>query len=253
MQAYKDSFARIYNLRWGEWAKSIAPYLEKFLASFSNVSEQPTLLDLCCGTGQLALHFLQRGFRVIGVDLSAAMLQYARENCKEYLEAGLAQFIHADATDFTLEEPVQFAVSTYDALNHLADLEALKKCLKCVHRALMDEGVFIFDLNTRLGLRRWATLRIEDEPNLTLMQSGLLDEAGRKAWVRIWGFLRADDGRYDRFEETVFNTAFHLTEVSNALKETGWHRWHFSRLGDLNTPLEDPEQEGRVFVVAYRD
>lgn len=253
MQAYQESFARMYNLRWGGWAKSIAPSLEKFFVSFSGMPEQPTLLDLCCGTGQLALHFLQRGFRVIGVDLSTAMLQYAQENCKEYLETGLAQFLHADATAFTLERPVQFAVSTYDALNHLADVEALKKCLQCVYQSLLPEGIFIFDLNTRLGLHRWATLRIEEDPNFTLMQSGLWDEAGGKAWARIWGFLRAADGRYDRFEETVFNTAFPLTEVSNALKETGWHRWHFSRLDDLNTPLDNPEQEGRVFVVAFKD
>lgn len=41
------------------------------------------LLDLGCGTGRLAVHFAERGFSVVGVDLSERMLAVAREKCEE--------------------------------------------------------------------------------------------------------------------------------------------------------------------------
>ena len=37
------------------------------------------VLDLCCGTGLLAGELIARGYRVVGVDASEAMLALARE------------------------------------------------------------------------------------------------------------------------------------------------------------------------------
>ena len=38
-----------------------------------------SVLDLCCGTGLLAGELIERGYRVVGVDASEAMLALARE------------------------------------------------------------------------------------------------------------------------------------------------------------------------------
>jgi 2-polyprenyl-3-methyl-5-hydroxy-6-metoxy-1,4-benzoquinol methylase len=38
-----------------------------------------TLVDLGCGTGRLSLPFAQRGYSVLGIDLSAEMLKVAAE------------------------------------------------------------------------------------------------------------------------------------------------------------------------------
>ena len=37
------------------------------------------MLDLCCGTGLLAGELVARGYRVVGVDASEAMLALARD------------------------------------------------------------------------------------------------------------------------------------------------------------------------------
>ena len=42
-------------------------------------------------------------------------------------------------------------------------------------------------------------------------------------------------------------------QVAAALHATGWQEVYFARLQDLTTPLPDPEQEGRVFVVARKN
>ena len=58
MQAYGERFARIYNLRWGGFANEVAPRLRDFYAHTAAGQTGAAVLDLCCGTGQLARHFL---------------------------------------------------------------------------------------------------------------------------------------------------------------------------------------------------
>lgn len=251
MQAYGEAFARVYNLRWSGFARQVAPLILEFYAATPVGRTQRAVLDLCCGSGHLAVHFLERGYRVVGLDLSEPMLRHARENARAYVESGQAMFVQGDASDFTLAERFGLVVSTYDSLNHLPDEQALRRCFQCVY-AVCD-GYFIFDLNTRRGLRRWNNIQVDDsDEDLLIITQGLYDGHSDRAWTRITGFLRLPSGFYERFEEVVFNTVFDLERVRDALLAVGWKTAYFARAQDLATALENPENEGRVFVVASK-
>ena len=252
MQAYSSSFAHIYNQRWAFFARRIAPLIQAFYEGTPAGQEHKTLLDLCCGTGQLAVHFLQQGYRVTGIDLSEPMLGYARENAASYVESGAARFIQGDASHFDLDERFGLVVSTYDAMNHLADENAMRSCFQCVYPVLEPGGLFIFDLNTCAGLEQWNSIGVDDLPNLMLVHRGFYDPESKKAWVRISGFTRRQDGLYERFEQTAYNRAFDLRWVRRTLGEAGWQNVHMARIEDLGTPLADPEGESRVFFVAHK-
>ncbi len=252
MQAYGKAFARVYDRHWGGFARHAAPIIREFYEDVSGVQSHKTLLDLCCGTGQLAAHFLERGYRVTGLDLSEHMLSHARRNTLPYVESGQARFVQGDASNFSLDERFGLVVSTFDALNHLDGFDALQRCFACVLPLLVDGGYFVFDLNTRAGLRRWNGISVEDSEELMVVSRGLLDSEGGRAWTRISGFLQVDGGLYERFEDTAFNVAYDLTAVRAGLIETGWASAHFARLEALAAPLDEPEKEGRVFVVARK-
>jgi SAM-dependent methyltransferase len=265
MQAYNSAFARIYNARWTNHARYVAPLIRAFYESTAIGAENRRLLDLCCGTGQLALHFLEQGYTVTGLDLSEHMLRHARKNAAQYVESGQARFEQGDAAAFTLDERYGLVVSTFDALNHLPDEAALRACLQCVHRVLVPGGLFIFDLNTRAGLRaKWNGVRVQDTEELFLMDTGAYDEEGNKAWVKITGFVRVsqdtptvgdglgEGGLYQRFTQMAYNTIFDLAWVRNAIVEMGYSAVHLSQLDELGTPLEDPEAEMRSYIVATR-
>ena len=81
---------------------------------------------------------------------------------------------------------------------------------------------------------------------------GRLDEDKARATLNITGFLRTEAGLYERFDETVFNTIFDIQPVLWTLRNQGWSSAHAARFGDLATPLDEPEQEERVFIVAQR-
>lgn len=250
MQGYSEAFARIYNLRWAAFALNAAPRLRAFYETQEGAGR--SLLDVCCGAGQLALHFLENGYRVTGLDLSEPMLYHARAAAAEYIVAGQARFVQGDAASFHLDEKFGLALSTFDALNHLPGLDALRGCFRSVWNALEVGGLFIFDLNTTEGLRRWASISVEDTPDLMLVTRALFDEAAGRAYMRISGFAPAGDGRYERFEETAYETAFPLTQVRAALEEIGFSNIRFASLQNLTAPLEHPENETRVFILAEK-
>jgi SAM-dependent methyltransferase len=252
MQAYRPAFARVYNQKWIGFAQRIAPLIRAFYESTPAGQAHRSLLDVCCGTGQLAAHFLEHGYQVTGIDLSADMLRHARENNAPYVESGQARFLHADAAAFTLDEQFGLAVSTFDALNHLPDKEALCGCFASVYPLLLPGGFFIFDLNTRAGLARWNEINVRDMPDSLIINRGIYDEQGDRAWIKITGFVRTESGLYERFEETAYNTAFDLAWVRDTLLQTGWRSVYLCRGDNLHLPIADPEAEDRAFFVAHK-
>lgn len=75
-------------------------------------------LDLGCGTGTLAILTAEAGWKVIGLDLSEAMLAQAR---RKAAEAGRKiWFVRQDMRQLRVAEPVKLVTSFYDTLNHLS-------------------------------------------------------------------------------------------------------------------------------------
>lgn len=249
MQAYGRAFARVYNKSWATFANQVAPLIEQFYAGTEIGRQNRSVLDLCCGCGHLAAHFLQKGYTLTGIDLSEHMLQYARENTDNFVASGQARFIQADASDFTLDGSFGLVVSTFDSMNHLSDEQALTSCFRCVHSVC--DGYFVFDLNTRRGLRRWNSMKVDEfSEDFLIITRGIYDGEGDKAWTRITGFIREDSGLFERFDETVYNTVFKLRGVEEALREVGFKSIHFARFRELENPIPDPEELGHIFVVA---
>ncbi|MFX0114037.1 MAG: class I SAM-dependent DNA methyltransferase [Candidatus Hodarchaeota archaeon] len=249
---YGRSFAKVYNKWWIEFATIIAPRIFEYYELQPISEHNKSVLDLCCGTGQLALYFLKNGYKTLGIDLSEYMLAYARMNTAKYIEKGLADFKQGDVTAFSLDSQFGLVVSTFDSLNHLENFEALENCFHCVYKVLLKGGLFIFDLNTRTGLDRWNEIFIQDTEEAMIVTRGIYDGKGDKAWTKVSGFIQADNGTYERFDEIISNTTFELERVKKKLHEIGWARVQFTQVLDLDFRLEEPERERRVVIIAAK-
>jgi len=73
---------------WDNKAKSFnqfqsSLYYYKFLSKI-NINEIESVFDVGCGNGNLALKFLEKGKKVVGLDYSDGMLKIFKENTKNY-------------------------------------------------------------------------------------------------------------------------------------------------------------------------
>jgi demethylmenaquinone methyltransferase/2-methoxy-6-polyprenyl-1,4-benzoquinol methylase len=81
-------------------------------------------LDLCCGTGDLALALAARGVQTVGLDFSEPMLEVAREKSKFQIPNSKAEFIHGDAQRIPFPENAFDLLTIGYGLRNLADLDA---------------------------------------------------------------------------------------------------------------------------------
>jgi SAM-dependent methyltransferase len=63
------------------------------------------VLDVGCGPGRYAVSAAERGGEVVGIDLSPAMLQLARERARHRRVAGRCTFVEADFDAYTPDGP----------------------------------------------------------------------------------------------------------------------------------------------------
>lgn len=210
-----NCFASIYNHRWGAFAGKALPVLETLL--LAELRPGARILDLCCGTGQLAGLLGERGFMVVGVDGSEEMLRHAREN------APMADFVRADARDFALPIPCDAAISIYDSLNHLMSIEELTAAFGNVYAALQPGGVFVFDLNMEEAFRaNWADLRslgiVEDTQACIARSSYDADNGIGHYFLTIFRLI---DG-WQRDDIEITEKCYSADEIRAALESVGF-------------------------------
>ena len=100
------------------------------------------MLDLCCGTGLIAGELVARGYGVVGVDASDAMLALARERLGPEVVLNRTTF-----PDLAVEGVFDSAICTFDGLNYLTPDE-LRLTIGAVARCLRPAGWLVFDLHT---------------------------------------------------------------------------------------------------------
>lgn len=186
-------------------------YISNFFSRYGNGGN--SVLDLACGTGTLCSLFNEKGYQVTGVDLSPDMLTIAKAKCPD------SQFICADISDFNVNEKFDFCTCTLDSINHLANINAVKKCFLSVYNCLDIGGIFVFDVNTIYKHNEILAENtfVFDEDDFFLSWD---NEALGNNRVRILlDFFIFNGKNYDRFSEDFVETAYSVDELISALND----------------------------------
>ena len=219
MDAY-TSFAQVYdlfqdNIPYEEWAD----YLKGLLNEYG--VKDGLVLDLGCGTGSITELLAKSGYDMIGVDNSEDMLEIAMDKRGR---SGLdILYLLQDMREFELYGTVKAAVSICDSMNYLEDYEDLVQVLRLANNYLDPKGIFIFDMNTvykyreQLGEQTIAENREES----SFIWENYFDEGEMVNEYDLTLFIRDEDGRYSKYEETHYQKAFEISEVLKAVKEAG--------------------------------
>lgn len=212
-----DDFAQAYNRYWGGYSVQIMPVLERL--ALDDCPPGASILDLCCGTGQLAKALAARGYRVTGVDGSEQMLRYARRN------APIAKFYCADARSFDLPNEFAVVLSTYDSLNHLLALEDLASVFGNVYRHLQAGGSFVFDMNLDAGFRsRWVGSFniVSDSPVVVVDSKYDQDEGLATMAMTLFAPVDDDQSLWRRSDVTLTQRAYSVDELTTTLADAAF-------------------------------
>jgi SAM-dependent methyltransferase len=170
------------------------------------------LVDLGCGTGALLLALRHRhwDWTLTGLDGSAAMIEAARHK----RGADQVNWVHAPFED--VRGPHTVAVSFFDALNHAP---ALAPVCSAVGQALVPGGLFIFDLNNRVGFESWwQGQRRYETRGWTMVMDATFDASAARA--RGQAVITHADG--STAVTDVTERCYEEAEVRDALERAGF-------------------------------
>jgi ubiquinone/menaquinone biosynthesis C-methylase UbiE len=164
------------------------------------------VVDLCAGTGKSSLPLLERGVRVIAIDVSAEMLRIYRRKAAQYPKLTL---IHADATHPPLDANTCPAILMIGGLHHIPDRQ-LAVANAC--RALRRGGLLIIHEPVITGRSHWLVPALRNLDALTD-----LPRVARALRRRMGRLREIESTPDDRLDFTPFERAFTSPEQLTAL------------------------------------
>ncbi len=218
MEAY-SGFAQVYDLfmddvPYKDWCAYIKSLLEEYGI------RDGLALELGCGTGKMTRLLAEEGYDMIGIDSSAEMLEIAQQ-----AEEGMGRILYLlqDMRSFELYGTVRAVVSVCDSLNYVLEEDGLAEVFRLVNNYLDPGGLFIFDLNTPYKYRELlgeTTIAENREEGSFIWENYFDGESGINEYD-LTLFLREDDGRYRKYEETHYQRAYGLSTIRRLLEEAG--------------------------------
>ena len=101
------------------------------------------ILELGTGTGRVALELADAGHEVFGLDLVEPMVEMARRKAEER-EIGLTLAI-GDLRSFALGQTFGLVLLPYNTLNHLLDLDSLRRALAATAHHMDESSRLVID------------------------------------------------------------------------------------------------------------
>jgi SAM-dependent methyltransferase len=135
-----NNYAAYYNLLYRD--KNYldeTDYVTNLLNKFSE-NKVEKILDLGCGTGKHASLFAEKGYKVVGVDLSEQMIEIANKNKNQYTD-----FLQADVRNVELNQKFDAVISLFHVASYQISNQDFENYLNTAYKHLKKGGLFIFD------------------------------------------------------------------------------------------------------------
>jgi SAM-dependent methyltransferase len=129
--------ADVYNAMY----KTFINYEEEF-AFYNHIRTNyhcSNVLEIGCGTGQLAAPFINNKAAYTGMDISEQMLSIAKENHPQ------VSFLQADMRDFQLQQSFDFCFAAARTVSYLITNNDVCRAFTCMAASLSNNGILCFD------------------------------------------------------------------------------------------------------------
>ena len=189
-------------------------------------AEMNLVVDLGCGTGKLTEILADRGFDVMGIDLSEEMLGIALTRRDKLHHRTL--YLCQDMREFELFGTAGTFVSVGDSVNYLLEDEDMDKLFRRVNTFLYPGGIFVFDFKT-LHLYRDVigdSTIAEDREDCSFIWENWFDAGTRINEYDLTLFIRdrdsgAGDNLFRKYQEIHRQRGYTLDEMKKFASDAG--------------------------------
>ncbi len=215
MQSY-GKFAKLYDrLMQDVPYEQIADKIDAVIQEHS--VKNKLVLDLACGTGILTGLLKEKGYDMIGVDLSPEMLQIAKEKHPDIL------FLNQAMDSFELFGTVGAIVCSLDSFNYLTEDGALERAFHLCNNYLEPGGLLIFDINTEYKFEHVLNDNVfafDDEDVFYTWENAYFPE--EKLCDFYLTFFEKTGEFYTRFDEVHTERSYSDEEIKKMLTSNGF-------------------------------
>jgi len=134
-------YAQTYDVAVPDWPGEIDFYRELAAEAHSNGQ---SVLEVACGTGRVAIRLAQEGVDVVGIDLSPAMLDVAREKSASLSNM---RWVQGDMRSFELGETFGLVIIPGHAFQNILTAVDQFACLASIRRHLVPRGLLVVHLD----------------------------------------------------------------------------------------------------------
>lgn len=206
------------------------------------------ILELACGTGDLAVKFAQDGYDVIGLDLSEEMLMIASE--RAFAADTPVQFVEGDMLDLSEVGQYQAVTCFSDSICYMQNREQVQQVFDEVYRCLEEAGTFIFDVHSTYQI---DTIFPEysyhyQTDAFAFLWDSYPGEKKHSIEHFLTFFVQQEDGSFERSDELHQERTYPLEAYQMLLESAG-----FSEVGVYADFTDDaPTEESRRWFFVCR-
>ncbi|MFM1524389.1 MULTISPECIES: class I SAM-dependent DNA methyltransferase [Helcococcus] len=205
----------VFDIDYEKYANNIFTILNK------NNIKTGNILEIGCGTGNLTSELSKlKDFNILAFDNSIEMLNHAFVKLldKENVTVILQDMYKFDYNSFKND----VIITLLDVVNYITDESKLEKLFKNIYDGLNENGVFIFDLNSRYKLLEVLgnNQYIYERKNIFYTWENRLEEDLVHFYLNF--FVKDKNGLYERVEEKQVERYYSIDFIISKLKSVGF-------------------------------
>lgn len=221
-------------------------YIEKIIKK--NKVDVKNILELACGTGNITIPLLKKGYDILGIDISTSMLNVAKKKAKDMnLDLVLLNqdIVQLDFDVYNLD----CVLCCCDGFNYILEEENLLKVFEDIYSKLKKGGIFIFDISSYYKLKNTLGNNIfyEERENIDYIWENYFDEEENILQMNLNFFVKEEE-LYKKFSEEHLQRAYKREEILNLLEK--------SKFNDINIysdfTFDYASDSQRLFFVAKK-
>ena len=224
-----------------------ADFIEKLFARAK--IDVHTVLDLACGTGTMTKLFTERGYELIGVDISEEMLMEAREKTQN-IQGVPPLFLHQSMAELDLYGTVDACICCLDSVNYLTNPRDVRRTFERLRLFIAPGGVLVFDVHAPSKMETLdGQVFLDERDDLYCVWRTEYRKRARTLDYYVDIFRALGDDTWERSFEEHHQRAYTVSELTAWLENAGFTAIRTHGDGKLRRPNEG---EGRIYFSCIR-